>query len=260
MNIASKDRTPIAIYRSGHGPALLLVHGSGTDGACWAPISPMFEPVFTVCAMDRRGHGASGDAPRYRIENEFNDVAAAVEALGPGPVDVFGHSYGALCALGAATRTDKIRRLILYEPPLPAAPGAYCPPGLIEEMRECFARGDADAATEAFARGAILRTPDEIAAMRRVAIWAEFVKSAPLFLRELEGVQSYAMGAGAFAACAAPTLLLVGGASPPRYRASVEALHAVLPQSRIATLEGQEHAAINAAPTLLAETVLAFLA
>src|SRR5260370_13362371 len=35
-----------------------------------------------------------------------------------GPVDVFGHSYGATCALGAAARAP-FRRIALYEPPGP---------------------------------------------------------------------------------------------------------------------------------------------
>ena len=39
-----------------------------------------------------------------------------------GPVDVFGHSYGGRCALGAALLTDDIRRVVWYE-------GAPTPPG-----------------------------------------------------------------------------------------------------------------------------------
>jgi hypothetical protein len=36
----------------------------------------------------------------------------------PGEVFVLGHSLGALCALEAALLTDKISKLVLYEPPL----------------------------------------------------------------------------------------------------------------------------------------------
>jgi pimeloyl-ACP methyl ester carboxylesterase len=38
---------------------------------------------------------------------------------GGDPVDVFGHSYGAVCALGAASPGAPVRRLALYEPPGP---------------------------------------------------------------------------------------------------------------------------------------------
>jgi pimeloyl-ACP methyl ester carboxylesterase len=57
---------------------------------------------FTVYAMDRRGRGASGDAPEYALEREFEDVAAAVDAL-PGPVYLYGHSFGGVCAVEAGT-------------------------------------------------------------------------------------------------------------------------------------------------------------
>ena len=33
------------------------------------------------------------------------------------PVDVFAHSYGALCSLEAALLTTAIRKLVLYEAP-----------------------------------------------------------------------------------------------------------------------------------------------
>jgi len=96
----------------------VLVHGGTADHTRWLSILPALEERFTVYAVDRRGRGLSGDAPEYAIEREFEDVAAVVDAI-DGPVDVLGHSYGALCALEAALLTDKIRRLALYEPPVP---------------------------------------------------------------------------------------------------------------------------------------------
>jgi pimeloyl-ACP methyl ester carboxylesterase len=46
--------------------------------ARWKSVLPLFEPDVAVCAMDRRGHGASGDAPGYSLEEEAADVAHAV--------------------------------------------------------------------------------------------------------------------------------------------------------------------------------------
>jgi hypothetical protein len=31
--------------------------------------------------LDRRGRGVSGDAPEYRLEREYEDVAAVVDAV-----------------------------------------------------------------------------------------------------------------------------------------------------------------------------------
>ena len=63
-------------------------------------------------SMDRRGFGASGDTAPYSIERDFEDVAAVVNAVAArtsGPVALFGHSYGANCAMGGAARTDDVR-------------------------------------------------------------------------------------------------------------------------------------------------------
>jgi pimeloyl-ACP methyl ester carboxylesterase len=67
--VVSADGTRIAFDRIGSGPSLLLVHGTGTIRAQWAPI---FATQFTVAAMDRRGHGDSGDASEYAIASAIS--------------------------------------------------------------------------------------------------------------------------------------------------------------------------------------------
>lgn len=67
--------------------------------------------------MDRRGRGASGDAPDYELKREFEDVAAVVDAVAEASgstVDVYCSSCGGLCAFGAATLTSNISRFALY--------------------------------------------------------------------------------------------------------------------------------------------------
>jgi pimeloyl-ACP methyl ester carboxylesterase len=78
--VKSKDGTPIAVECAGAGPNLLVVHGGAGDRTRWKPLFPLFASRFTVCAMDRRGHGASGDAPDYDLQKEAEDVAAVVDA------------------------------------------------------------------------------------------------------------------------------------------------------------------------------------
>jgi len=75
----------------------------------------------------------------------------------------------------------------------------------------------------------------------------------------LENVERLSGHPEFFARCRVPTLLLLGGDSPPHYRATAEALQAVLPASRIVVLHKQQHAAIGAAPSLFAGEVIAFL-
>ena len=114
-HVPSRDGTSIGYAVSGSGPPLVLVHG--TTGAHWsfALLAPHLEDRFTVCAVDRRGRGGSGDTTEYSIEREFEDVAAVVDAL-PEPAGVFGHSYGATVALGAARLGAEPGKLVLYEP------------------------------------------------------------------------------------------------------------------------------------------------
>lgn len=76
----STDGTTITYQRSGLGTPLVLVHGTAADHRRWAPVLPSFEQRFTVCAVDRRGRGSSGDTAGYSVEREFDDVAAVVES------------------------------------------------------------------------------------------------------------------------------------------------------------------------------------
>src|SRR5690606_7278675 len=129
----SPDGTSIGFQRSGRGTPLLLVHGTTADHSRWSAISPSFERHFTVYTMDRRGRGASGDASEYHLLREAEDIAAVIEAIGE-PVHLLGHSYGALCCLEAAPLTDKVSKLILYEPPLPSDAPFY-PTGVPERLQ-----------------------------------------------------------------------------------------------------------------------------
>ena len=91
LTVRSKDGTRIAFYCQGSGPALLLVHGGMGDHSRWEPVLPTFSARFRVCAMDRRGHGQSGDTQEYSLEREFEDVAAVADSLDQ-RVSVIGHS------------------------------------------------------------------------------------------------------------------------------------------------------------------------
>jgi predicted cupin superfamily sugar epimerase len=53
---------------------------------------PLLSSRFTVCAIDRRGRGASGDSPDCTLPEEAEDGAAVVHARQSGPVFQLGHS------------------------------------------------------------------------------------------------------------------------------------------------------------------------
>ena len=77
--VSSANGTPIAFERTGSGPSLVIVHGNTARTITrWELIRPRLEDHFTVHAIDRRGRGDSGDAQKYSLEREFEDVAAVV--------------------------------------------------------------------------------------------------------------------------------------------------------------------------------------
>jgi len=112
------------------GPPLLLLHGLSVDGSVWQAVSRRLYPAHSIIAADLRGHGYS-DHPHhgYDAVDYAADVAELLDeiAAATGPIDVLGHSLGALAALGAAAlRSEQVRRLVLEEPPL-GGPGPTLP-------------------------------------------------------------------------------------------------------------------------------------
>jgi pimeloyl-ACP methyl ester carboxylesterase len=100
-------------------PPLLLAHATGFHGMVWRPLAAALADRWHAHAIDFRGHGDSPLPPGLDItwEGFADDVLAAVDALGGGPLAAIGHSKG-----GAALLTADIRRpgtfsaLYLYEP------------------------------------------------------------------------------------------------------------------------------------------------
>jgi pimeloyl-ACP methyl ester carboxylesterase len=255
--ISSKDGTRIAYSRSGSGPPLVLVHGTTADHTRWTRLLPGVEQHFTVYAMDRRGRGGSGDAAEYDIEREFEDVAALIEAIRE-PVFLLGHSYGAICSLEASLMNDKVRRLILYEPPIPIDGPVY-PSGVPERIQALVDAGNPEAALEVFFRE-VVRMPDsEFEVYRTLPAWKARITLAPTIPRELTIERSYRFQPDRFKQFSTPTLLLLGGDSPPMFRRVIDVLEAALPNSRIAVLPGQQHVAMDTAPELLLKELIGFL-
>ncbi len=255
--ITSNDGTPIGFRQSGAGQPLLLVHGATADHSRWTPILPHFEQHFTVYAMDRRGRGGSGDAPDYDLMREAEDVAAVAEAIGE-PAFVLGHSYGALCSLEASLLTDKVQRLVLYEPPIPGV-APPIPPGVPNRMQALIDSGDSEAALELFFREVVKMPERELAAYRQLPVWKVRVQLAPTVPRELAIDRTYKFNAEKFAGLQTPTMLLLGGDSPQFARQAVELIDSALPGSQIVTLPGQQHIAMDTAPELFVKEVSRFL-
>jgi pimeloyl-ACP methyl ester carboxylesterase len=255
--VVSQDGTPIAVFRSGSGPALVLVHGTSADHTRWARIAPAFEKRHTVYAVDRRGRGGSGDSPDYAIEREAEDIAAVVDSVGA-PVVLLGHSYGAICSLEAARLTNGVARLVLYEPPVPTGI-TIVPTGLRLRIEACVAANRREEALELFFREVVCMPDEQLEMLRSDPAWRARIAAAHTVPREMRVEETYRFDAARFAALRTPTLLLLGGASPRFFAEATRQLDAALPDSRVAVLPGEQHVAMDSAPELFVRTVSEFI-
>ncbi|HOI58315.1 MULTISPECIES: alpha/beta hydrolase [unclassified Methanoculleus] len=254
--VRSNDGTPIVYERNGTGPALVLVHGTTADHTRWQPVLPMLQQQFTVYAVDRRGRGQSGDSTAYSLEREYDDIAAVVSSI-PEPVNLLGHSYGALICLEAALRVTNLNRLVLYEPSIPVGMPIY-PPGARAKIQALLDAGDREGVLLAFYRDVVEIPEHQIAVLRKEPAWAARVAAARTIPREFSD-EGYIFEPSRFKNLDVPILLLQGENSPDYLKAATEAVHAALPNSRIVVMPGQQHIAISTAPELFARLVIEFL-
>jgi len=256
--VTSKDGMPIAYWRSGEGPPLVLVHGTSADHDRWGPVLPVFEQHFTVCAVDRRGRGGSGDSDDYTIEREFEDMAAVVDSIGE-PAFLLGHSYGALCALEAAALTRNVRKLVLYEPPMDVTDEQINPPGVVDRLEALLEAGDRDGVVATMLREVARVPPEAVEYMRSLPAWQARVAAAHTIPRELRAQEAYRFDPERFGDLRVPTLLLIGGESPATFEEAEKAVAEALLDSRIVVMPGQSHVAIDTATDLFTTEVLRFL-
>jgi pimeloyl-ACP methyl ester carboxylesterase len=254
--IISADGTRIGLLTAGAGSSLLLVHGGAGCIESWQSLWGTLTGRWRVTAMDRRGRGSSGDTGPYQLKKEFQDVAAVAASMaGDGPVDVFGHSYGATCALGAASLGAPLGRLALYEPPGPQA----APPEWRERMTAMVEAGQPGRAIMSFLFEIIALTSEQIEGLRNAPQSYDVMPIVTATLpREALALASVDLTALA-EAVTVPALLILGDASPPWAGEITRELTAALPESRVAILPGQGHLAVDYAPGPLAGALARFL-
>lgn len=255
----SADGTPLAVWVDGEGPPIVLVHGSFGDHTAWAVPVAELRRHFTTFAMDRRGFGQSGDTGEYTIERDFEDVAAVVDAVAARtgePVALWGHSYGANCAMGGANLTSAVRNLVLYEPSF----GLTYPPGVIEAAEKALAAGDRETAVARMLFDVLDMSAEEVDALRSGPRWPNLLAGAHTAPRECRIEQCWVYEPGQFDGIDAPTLLLSGGESTEDL---VEATHhaaASIPNARVHVLAGHGHFAHRTDPETVVSIIRDFLA
>lgn len=257
FTVQAPDGTTIAVFPDGQGPPVVLVHGSLRAHTTFDPLVAELRRTRATYAIDRRGFGGSGDTSPYHIEREFDDVAAVVDEVarrsGSG-VTLVGHSYGAGCAMGAATRTANVAHLVLYEPGL----GLQYPDGWIAANERAWAAGKAEAVIHAVLTDILEMSADDVRARRSSPQWPELLAAAGTVLREARTEHDWTYADGRCSGVTARTLVLIGTDTAPALMRSTLSAAAAIPHTRISVLAGHGHLACVTDPALVAKRIVDF--
>lgn len=114
------------VVRSGQGPALLLLHGTGASAHSWRGLTPLLAGDFTVIAPDLPGHGFTSGRPAHGpslpgMAQAVGDLLAELQVV---PSLVVGHSAGAAIALQLARDGRLAAPIIGFNPAIAPFPGA----------------------------------------------------------------------------------------------------------------------------------------
>lgn len=229
----------------GHGarPAL-AIHCSLAASGAWAGVAERLSDRLTLSAFDLPGHGRSGD---WRGTGDFLDLATRIAAdFVETPVDLLGHSFGAVTALNLAIRApEAIRTLTLIEPVLFAAATGH--PEWDDHQREmaafdaALAEGRGEAAAEAFTR--VWGTGidwDRMSGGSRAEISRRIhliTAGHPALYDDSGGI----LVPGALETLEMPVLLIRGDRSPAIIARIAEEIVARLPDVGVATVPGAGH-------------------
>jgi pimeloyl-ACP methyl ester carboxylesterase len=122
MPFQMANETELYYEARGDGPPLLLIMGASGYGGVFGRFAELLADEFTVVSYDRRGNGRSPRPTDWYTtspEEQADDAAALLAALGLAPAAIFGTSSAGIFALAAVIRRpDSVRGAVLHEPAL----------------------------------------------------------------------------------------------------------------------------------------------
>lgn len=102
--------------RSGTGPPIVLLHGSGSSLHGFDRVAALLSPSFDVIRVDLPGFGLTGPRPDrdYRVTTYVRTVAAFLDALAVRSASLVGNSFGGNIAWNLALdHPQRVDRLVL---------------------------------------------------------------------------------------------------------------------------------------------------
>jgi pimeloyl-ACP methyl ester carboxylesterase len=223
---------PIALYRTGSGAPVLLLHGNGHSIHEFDRVVPHLARDFTVIGWDMPGHGESAAAdPDLSIAGRAAILAEALDGLVAGPVTAVGASIGAFVAAEhAARQPDRVAALVLSEMQVRTRDWWIAARPMVEQLFGT-ARQDFDTVR------ARLAAPPDAALFERWNADRERA-GAPAMLAAMAAIRDHDLAA-TLAALQPPTLFLFGEAGPAV--ACAEAARTAMPAAASRVISGAGH-------------------
>ncbi|MFC6954252.1 alpha/beta hydrolase [Halorubellus litoreus] len=259
---SATDDPEIVYERHGDGQPVVLLHGGMAPREYWTPVLPHLDRYRAVVPQ-RPGFGTCRDdlaetSSDEVLPGEVDYVHALLDSLpdDANPV-LFGHSFGALTAIEAATDLD-VAAVVAYEP-------AVLPADYREDAD--LARRMADLVDAGQRREAVKRYVEQVlhpdgvddldAWLADWPVWPECVDLAEEVVRMNRAVERYELPERLDVD--APVLVLTGTDGPDFLRESARSVHGALPRSRFVELHGVSHSGPSEAPERVVAAVDAFL-
>ncbi|MEH6524099.1 alpha/beta fold hydrolase [Sulfitobacter sp.] len=237
LRLSSSTQT-VGYCDHGQGEPLVLIHGVGMQSAAWGPQIAALEGAYRIIALDMPGHGASDPLPKGSELPEFvtwcHDV---VQTLELGPVNIAGHSMGALIALGFSVGFPELtRRVALLN-------GVYRRDDV--SARAVQARAVEIGAGKIDLETPLARwfgnTPEEITARAQVAAWLSEIDPSGYATAYSAFAHGDATYADQLPQITCPFLALTGDGDPNSTPAMSAAMAALAQQGQAITVKGHRH-------------------
>lgn len=278
-SVISKDGATIGYRQLGHGPGLVILHGSMSTGYNHLQLAELLADAFTVYLPDRRGFGLSGPYGReHTIQNDVEDLGTLLAKTGAH--NILGVSAGSIISLKAALTFPAIHKLAIYEPPLFTDSAA--PKAIMTRFDQEMAQGKVTSALTTSMKGVPLMS-DFLSAMPRWLL--EFMTNRMISFEEKQGSGKYASfrelaptlhhdgqiiiemsgQQESLKAIRAEVLLLGGSNSTAFLKAGMDSVAKVLPYARRVEFPGLNHSSTwntdrGGKPQLVAQELRRFFA
>lgn len=248
------DGATVRLIEAGRGEPVLLIHGVGMCAEAWEPQMAALSAHHHVIAVDMPGHGQSSPLPAdARLPDFVAWAARLVEALGLGPVNLAGHSMGALVSAGLAVeRPDLVRRLAMLNAVYRRSP---------EARAAVIARADEIAGGEGDAEGPLARWfgPNHVAIRNKVARWLQQIDRQSYATAYRSFAEGDAIYADRLPQIACPALLLTGEGDRNSSAQMSRDMADAIPLGRALIVAGHRHMVNMTAPYIVNDALTNWL-